>query len=66
MQGKLGQLEISSHPAENSSSKTEGTAMSSRLMEKQRAEERLKKIIYRCEMYVKRHQILKEMGIKAK
>lgn len=59
LQSKLAQLELSSIP-ENSIAEDNASA---KVTEKQRAEERLKKIIYRCEMYVKRHQMLKEMGI---
>ena len=30
--------------------------------EKRKTEERLKRLIRRCELYIKRHQMLKEMG----
>ena len=32
--------------------------------EKRRTEERLKRLIRRCELYIQRHQMLKEMGTK--
>lgn len=32
--------------------------------EKRRAEERLKRLIRRCELYIRRHQMLREMGTK--
>ena len=33
---------------------------------KTRAEERLRRIIQRCELYVQRHQMLREMGVKGR
>ena len=32
--------------------------------EKRKTEERLKRLIRRCELYIQRHQMLKEMGTK--
>lgn len=32
--------------------------------EKRRTEERLKRLIRRCELYIQRHQMLKEMSTK--
>lgn len=42
----------------------EPESLSERQVEKERAERRLKMLIRRCELYVKRHQMLKEMGIR--
>ena len=33
---------------------------------KTRAEERLRRVIQRCELYVQRHQMLREMGVKGR
>ena len=48
---------------ENSTSEKEKT-MCEVADEKKRVERRLKRLIRRCDLYVKRHQILREMGIK--
>ena len=36
------------------------------LREKQRGEERLRRVIRRCELYVQRHQMLKEMNARGR
>ena len=42
----------------------QSSSASDPFIDKQRAEERLKKIIKRCELYIQRHKLLKKMGIK--
>lgn len=62
LQCELAQLELAGTTEQSNAKERVSTVVS----EKQRAEERLKIIIQRCEMYVQRHQMLKRMGIKMK
>ncbi len=61
LQSELAKLELSRLP--KCTAGDEGSGVKPQKSEKQRAEEHLKRLIRRCDLYVQRHKMLKEMGI---
>ena len=49
-----------------SSAEQEEDKLTSEAEEKRRTEERLKRLIRRCELYIQRHQMIKEMRTNQK
>lgn len=52
--------------APNPSGKEGGRGRRLSRAEREKAEERLRRIIVRCDLYVQRHRMLKEMGIRGR
>ena len=65
-QNELAALQLQLAKMRTSQAVEEDDTEQESLREKQRAEERLQRIIRRCELYVQRHQMLKEMGIRGR
>ena len=65
-QNELAALQLQLAKMQTSQAGEEDTTNQEPLRERQKAEERLQRIIRRCELYVQRHQMLKEMGIRGK
>jgi len=65
-QNELAALQLQLAKMQTSQAGEEDTTDQEPLREKQKAEERLQRIIRRCELYVQRHQMLKEMGIRGR
>ena len=65
LQSELARLELSATPraAAGEGGRAQSKENGSEISEKQRTKEKLRRIIKRCDMYVQRHQMLKEMGI---
>ena len=61
LQSELAKLQLTEN-----TERSERARVKPQKSEKQRTEERLKRLIQRCDMYVRRHQMLKEMGISIK